>query len=106
MEHSKLALFLNTISRPLRTSSISKPTTNAPARMRAFALTTLLTLSGVFLIATLTGCASEAEKYNKELAQQEYRDDHNACWKLFSRIDPEKKKEYQKCMKKRGWSIK
>ena len=106
MERSKLALFLNTISRPLWTSSISNPTTVASARMRAFALTSLLILSSFFLIVTLTGCASEAEKYNKELAQQEYRDDHNACWKLFSRIDPEKKKEYQKCMKKRGWSIK
>ena len=70
MERSKLALFLNTILRPLWTSSISNPATIASARMRAFALTILLTLSGFFLIVTLTGCASETEKYNEELARQ------------------------------------
>ena len=106
MERNKLALFLNTFLMPLWTSSISNPTTIASARMRAFALTTLLTLSGFFLIATLTGCASKTEKYNKELVRQEYNKAHNECWRLFSRIDPEKKKEYQECMKKRGWSIK
>ena len=40
------------------------------------------------------------------MAKEQFDRDHDECWKLFSRIDPEKKKEYQLCMKKRGWLIK
>ena len=65
----------------------------------------LLGLSGCFFIATLSGCTSSTEKFNKDMARQEYNTAHNECWKLFSRIDPEKKKEYQDCMKKKGWLI-
>ena len=61
---------------------------------------------GMFLTAMFMGCSTtSAEKFNRKMAQEEYKKDHSECWRLFSRIDPQRKKEYQACMKKRGWNI-
>jgi len=66
----------------------------------------LLVLSLLLITATTVGCTSSAEKLNKQMAKQQYDEAHDECWKLFSRIDPGRKKEYQDCMKKKGWLIK
>ena len=79
------------------TSGLAK--TELPNK-EGLALRLLLGFSAFLLIATIFGCASKVEKYNKEVARQEYNKAYNECWRLFSRIDPEKKKEYQECIKK------
>ena len=54
----------------------------------------------------VSGCTPSAEKVNQEMAKQAYDAAHDECWRLFSRIDPERKKEYQACMQEKGWLIK
>lgn len=62
---------------------------------------------GLFLAGIFMGCSgNSAEEFNRRMAQEEYNKEHDECWQLFSRIDPQRKKEYQNCMKERGWSIK
>ncbi len=70
----------------------------------------LLVFSCLFLASILYGCGdtfkSTAEinrEFNKRAASDEYNDAHDDCWQLFSRIDPERSREYQDCMRKRGW---
>ena len=65
----------------------------------------LSALGGALLLGTVSGCSTALEKYNKQLVEREWSRAHNSCWKLFSRIDPERKKEYRVCMRKKGWMI-
>lgn len=62
-------------------------------------------LGWVIFSAILLGC-SASSKANERMAEEEYDRSHDKCWKLFSRIDPQLKKEYQDCMKQDGWLIK
>lgn len=70
----------------------------------------LLVFSCLFLASILYGCGdtfkSTAEinrEFNKRAASDSYNDAHDECWQLFSRIDPERSREYQVCMSKKGW---
>ncbi len=70
----------------------------------------LLVFSCLFLASVLYGCGdtfkSTAEinrEFNKRAASDDYNTAHDKCWQLFSRIDPERSREYQECMSKKGW---
>ncbi len=72
----------------------------------------LLVFSCLFLASILNGCGdtfkSTAEinrEFNKRAASNNYNDAHDKCWQLFSRIDPERSREYQECMRKKGWRV-
>lgn len=72
----------------------------------------LLVFSSIFLASIFYGCGdrfkSTAEinrEFNKRAASDNYNDAHDKCWQLFSRIDPERSREYQECMRKKGWRV-
>ena len=61
----------------------------------------------LWLVPTvIAGCTSSVEKFNRQMEKQQYDEAHDECWRLFSRIDPQRKKEYRACMKEKGWLIK
>ncbi len=72
----------------------------------------LLVFSCLFLASILYGCSdrfkSTAEinrEFNRRAASDDYNTAHDECWQLFSRIDPERSREYQECMSKKGWRV-
>ena len=70
----------------------------------------LLVVSCLFLASILYGCGdrfkSTAEinrEFNRRAAGDSYNNAHDNCWQLFSRVDPERNREYRECMSKKGW---
>lgn len=70
----------------------------------------LLVFSCLFLASILNGCSdrfkSTAEinrEFNRRAAGDSYNNAHDDCWQLFSRVDPERNREYRECMSKKGW---
>lgn len=66
----------------------------------------LLMLCLLLVLTAIAGCTSSTEKFNRQMAKEQFSEAHDECWRLFSRIDPQRKKEYQACMKEKGWLIK
>lgn len=66
----------------------------------------LLMLCLLLVPTAIAGCTSSTEKFNRQMAKEQFSEAHDECWRLFSRIDPQRKKEYQACMKEKGWLIK
>ncbi len=70
----------------------------------------LLVFSCLFLASILYGCGdtfkSTAEinrEFNRRAASNSYNNAHDDCWQIFSRVDPERNREYRECMSKKGW---
>ena len=70
----------------------------------------LLVFSCLFLAIILSGCGDRFKttadinrELNRRAARDSYNNAHDKCWQLFSRIDPERNREYRECMSKKGW---